>query len=169
MEAGLDSEKKLSQTSKVLKPLELELYRLAPTDAVLERRIVLIEGIVWAAVLPDAPVPALEPTVSWRKWAFELVHLTLHHAHRTAGETFQLLRRMAYWSSLSKDLDVCMSKCEACQRVRARPVQGPLRSITGQDSMRRTIPRSDVIIDVQGPYTRAEGVSSTASPTIAQH
>ena len=119
--------------------------------------------------LANNPVPALEPAVSWRKWAFELVHLTLHHAHRTAGETFQYLRRMAYWPNLSKDLDLWMSKCEACQRVRARPVQGPLRSITGQDAMRQNIPWSDVIIDVQGPYTRAEGVSSTASPTTARH
>ena len=32
-----------------------------------------------------------------------------------------------------------------------------MRSLTADDSMRTKVPWSDVVIDVQGPYTRAEG------------
>ena len=33
----------------------------------------------------------------------------------------------------------------------------PMRSIQGDDSARCRFPWADVIVDVQGPYTRAEG------------
>ena len=77
--------------------------------------------------------------------------------HRTAGETFQILRRLGYWKNMLKDLERWLYACQPCQKVRSKPVQGPMRSLTGDDAMRTKVPWSDVIVDVQGPYTRAEG------------
>ncbi len=107
--------------------------------------------------MTDDVVPCLEPSRTWRRWAFELSHLTLTNPHRTAGETYQFLRRLAYWGSMVHDLHSWLSGCTSCQKVRSKPAQGPLRSLTGDDSTRTKVPWSDVIVDVQGPYTRAEG------------
>ena len=58
---------------------------------------------------------------------------------------------------MSNDLHTWMFHCQACQKVRARPATGPMRSISEDNSMRAKVPWSDVIVDVQGPYTTAEG------------
>ena len=119
--------------------------------------MILAEARHWVAAMPDSPVPSLNPGRSWRKWAYELSHETFMNPHRSAGETFQLLRRLAYWKTMVKDMHHWLYDCVPCQKVRSKPVQGPMRSITGDGAMRCKVPWSDVIIDVQGPYTRAEG------------
>ena len=139
----------------LLKPTELLTYRLDPLDDVLEKKVVLAEGVLWAPVIPDLQMTAGGKT--WRKWLFELAHATVLNPHRSSGESFQLLRRMGFWETLGTDFSKWFSQCEVCQRYRSRPVQPPLRSTTADDCMRSKLPWSDVIIDVQGPYTRAEG------------
>ena len=123
----------------------------------LKRRVFLADARYWVPVMPDDSVPCLEPSKSWRRWAFELSHLTFVNPHRTACETFQILRRLGYWRSMVRDLERWLYACQPCQKVRSKPVQGPMRSLTGNDAMRTKVPWSDVIVDVQGPYTRAEG------------
>ena len=63
--------------------------------------------------MPDDSVPCLEPSKSWCRWAFELSHLTFVNPHRTAGETFQILRRLGYWKSMVKDLERWLYACRA--------------------------------------------------------
>ena len=138
-----------------LKPVELATYRLSPWDDVLEKRLVLAEGALWVPAIPDSMMHIGD--ISWRKRLFNYAHATLLNPHRAAGESYQLLRRMGFWDTLGTDFNKWFSACEACQRYRARPVQPPLRSTTADDRMRSKLPWTDVIIDVQGPYTRAEG------------
>lgn len=57
----------------------------------------------------------------------------------------------------SADFDAWIDGCLVCQLCRATLVAGPLRSPTADDAQRLKAPWSDVMIDVQGPYTRAEG------------
>ncbi len=93
------------QSRAGFKPKELEEYRLNPLDDVLERRVFLADARYWVPVMPDDSVPCLEPSKSWRRWAFELSHLTFVNPDRTAGETFQILRRLGYWKNMLKDLE----------------------------------------------------------------
>ena len=87
-----------------LKQSDLREYRQNPLDDVLERRVFLADARYWVPVMPDDSVPCLEPSKSWCRWAFELSHLTFVNPHRTAGETYQILRRLGYWKSLVRDL-----------------------------------------------------------------
>ena len=157
LEAAVDSAKALEAASKPLKPVEILQYRLHPLDHVLEKRLIFADGALWVPMLPAEHVPGLVPGVSWRRWAYELVHTTMLHAHRPPGETYQLLRRLGYWKSLVKDLHQWLFECRTCQNHRSQPVQPPMQSITAQDALRSRPPWTDVIIDVQGPYTKAEG------------
>ena len=58
-----------------LGPKELEEFRHNPLDGVLERRVFLADARCWVPVMPDDTVPCLEPSKSWRRWAFEHSHL----------------------------------------------------------------------------------------------
>ena len=80
----------------MLKSKELEEYRLSPLDNVLERRMYLADARYWVPVMPDDSVPCLVPSISWRRWSFELSHLTFMNPRRTGGETFQIMRRLGY-------------------------------------------------------------------------
>ena len=124
----------------MLKTKELEEYRLCPLDNVLERRVFLADARYWVPVMPDDSVPCLVPSTSWRRWAFELSHLTFINPQRTGGETFQIMRRLGYWKNMSADMDRWLYACQPCQKVRSKPVQGPMRSITGDDAMRTKVP-----------------------------
>ena len=150
-----------------LKPLELAEYRLAPDDGVLEKRVLLGSCCLWVPVVPDMPVPGEPSKVGWRRWLYDHCHSTFLNPHRPAGESFQQLRRCGFWETLTVDFNRWYSECEVCHRHRARPVAAPLRSITGDDSLRSRLPWSDVIVDVQGPYTKGEGANFMCSPTTA--
>ncbi len=77
--------------------------------------------------------------------------------HRTGNETFQVLRRMAYWDGLGTDCDRFYKACLVCIKFRSHPTQGPYRSMLADPGSAVVLPYQDVIIDVQGPFTKAEG------------
>ena len=143
--------------ASTLSSVETLDYRLAPEDELLEKKVLLASCCLWVPVLPDSSVPGEPSGVSWRRWLFDYCHATFLNPHRAAGESFQMLRRSGYWDSLTVDFNRWYSECEVCHRHRAKPVAAPLRSITGADEIRQRLPWSDVIVDVQGPYTKAEG------------
>ena len=84
-------------------------------------------------------------------------HSTFMNPHRNAAETFQVLRRMAYWDSLARDCDRFYLSCMTCRKLHSHPMQGPFRSPLADDSKADVLPWTDVIIDCQGPFTKAEG------------
>ena len=88
---------------------------------------------------------------------YEFAHASALNPHRSAGETFQMLKRMGWWDSMGPDFNRWYSACESCQKYRTKTVQPPLRSTLADDRMRLKLPWSDVLIDAQGPYTMAEG------------
>ncbi len=57
-----------------LKQSELQVYKLNPVEVILERRVILADARYWVLVMPDDVAPCLEPSKSWRSWAFELSH-----------------------------------------------------------------------------------------------
>ena len=85
-----------SLAMKKLSNRELREYRLNPLDDVIEKQVIFVEAVHWVAALPDEFVPCNELGKSWRRWAFELSHLTFLNPHRTAGETYQIFQRLAY-------------------------------------------------------------------------
>ena len=88
---------------------------------------------------------------------FDHAHLTLVNPHRNASDTYQVLRRMAYWDSLAMDCDRFYSTCSVCQKLHSHALQAPFRSPLADDGDAGTLPWRDVIIDCQGPFTKAEG------------
>ena len=86
-----------------------------------------------------------------------MAHEAFLNAHRTANETFQILRRMAYWDSMSADSDAWYLQCLICLQYRGTVIRPPTRSGLGDDASVEVLPWCDVIIDMQGPFTRAEG------------
>ena len=137
--------------------VEAASYRLAPDDEVLEREVHFENVVLWVPVTPSSPAHGEGSAVSWRKWLFDYCHKTFVDPHRTQGETWQILKRCGYWDSMSPDFSKWYYQCEECQRTRSMPVAAPTRSTMGDDSLRRKLPWSDVIVDVQGPYTTSEG------------
>jgi hypothetical protein len=137
--------------------IEAQTYRLSPEDDVLEKQVLLHCAVIWVPCIPDTQMPSEMDKISWRQWLFRHAHTAFLQSHRKGGETFQALRRMGYWATLNRDFDVWYAACEVCHAYRTMPVQGPLRSILGSDKFLGTLPWTDVIVDVQGPYTRAEG------------
>ena len=140
-----------------MKPGERAMYRLHPQDDVLEYKVLLAGCCLWVPLIPDVDVEGEPTRISWRRWLFEFAHASALNPHRSPGESFQILRRTGYWSTMGPDFNRWYSACQACQRYRARPVQPPMRSTLADDQMRAKLPWTDVLIDVQGPYTKAEG------------
>ena len=79
-------------------------YRLAPTDGVLEYKVVLTTAVIWVPVIPEG---------EWRYWVF----CWAHGCHRTANETFQILRRAAYWPGIQTASDKFVRDCPVCLSV----------------------------------------------------
>ena len=98
-----------------------------------------------------------EGKLSWRRWLFDQAHNTFLNPHRTVGETFQIVRCMGYWESLAKDCDDWYLACKICQQHRAQGLRPPTRSLLADDAHAVVLLWLDVIIDMQGPYTKAEG------------
>ena len=44
----------------------------------------------------------------------------------------------------------------ACQQFRSHAVLPPMRNILADDQLLEVLPWTDVLVDVQAPYTRAE-------------
>ena len=83
-------------------------------------------------------------------------HESFLNPHRTSSETFQVVRRMGFWESLAADVSQWCLECAACRRFRGHVVLPPQRSMLADDQLLQALPWLDVIIDVQGPYTKAE-------------
>ena len=129
--------------------LVTDLYRLAPTDGVLEYKVVLSTAVIWVPVIPEG---------AWRYWIFLWAHGDGALAcHRTANETFQVLRRAAHWPGIQTSSDKFVRECSVCLQYRSQPLQPPYRSPLADDAATVKMPWQDVVIDVQGPFTKAEG------------
>ena len=48
-------------------------------------------------------------------------------------------------------------ECETCRKFLGKPMRPPMKSVLADDGRASLLPWTDVMIDVQGPYTRAEG------------
>ena len=139
-----------------LRPLALELYRVAE-DGVLEREVIFVHGAQWVPYIPSGHPPWTTQR-TWRKWCFGLSHETMVHPHRPFPDTLQVLRRMGFWPTLVSDSKLWYSLCTVCLRNRGSTVRPPQRTLAGDEAkMEEVLPWVDVMIDVQGPYTKAEG------------
>ena len=123
----------------------------------LEVKVILAVAVLWVPFIPKGMMPLLAEPVSWRFWLFQQTHETFFNPHRPASETFQLLRRLGYWETLATDLDRWYAQCAVCQQYRSHPVPAPARSVLADDALTVVLPWHDVIIDCQGPFTKAEG------------
>ena len=133
-------------------------WRLAPVDGVLERFVVFSVAALWLPWLPATSSPAAVDghPVSWRRWVFLHAHESFLNPHRTSAETFQVTRRIGYWATLAADVNQWCLNCAVCRRFRGHSVLPPMRSMLADDQLATSLPWTDVIIDVQGPFTRAE-------------
>ena len=141
-----------AQSFHKLSESELNSLRLCPEDGVLEYRLSDTQGsmVRWVPVVPAVQLPPdlSEEPVSWRKWLFDQCHSGLLQAHRPQDQTFHLLRRTAYWSSLARDCARWCSECEACIQFRStRLATGPLKSMLGSSEQILKLPWQEVIID----------------------
>ena len=81
-------------------------FRLSPVDDVLERRVDRGTILMWVPCLPEGCIEAPgQPAILWRRWAFEQAHATFLNPHRSAGHSFQILRRLAWWHDLVRDFN----------------------------------------------------------------
>ncbi len=69
-------------TTAVMKPLEIDEYRLAPQDHVIEKRAHLSEAALRVPVVPDAVVPGVLPPIKCGRWMFDLAPQTLWNPRR---------------------------------------------------------------------------------------
>ena len=134
----------------------MESYRLSPLDHVLEFRVILAASVLWVPVIPHGQMPLDSKPITWRRWLFECAHCVVVNAHRSATETFHVLRRMGYWPTLAADSERWCQQCHECLRLRGQTVQPPMRSIQVDERLTKVLPWHDVIIDMQGPFTRSE-------------
>ena len=145
---------------KGLSSAELSSYRLNPLDGVFEY-LLHMPGqslTLWVPVIPASPCVFGDGAMSWRKWLFTHCHEGLLNAHRPESETYHLLRRMCYWSSMAKDCNRWCCECMTCTKFRStRLSTGPMKSVLGDEKMAGKLPWTDVIIDVTGPFAAAEG------------
>ena len=141
-----------------LSSLYTDSYRLAPTDGVLEFRAIFTTFVLWVPICPNGRIELAEGSITWKEWMWQMAHgRGVDSAHRSGNETFQILKRMTFWESMPTDSDRYYRDCTVCLKYRSHPVQGPYRSILADPASVITLPWSDVIIDMQGPFTKAEG------------
>ena len=93
----------------------------------------------------------------WRRWLFEHAHAAALNPHRAEAETTHILERMGWWDSLVHDAQSWYLACEVCNLHRGRILRPPMRSVLADASRSEILPWMDVIIDVQGPFTKGEG------------
>ena len=138
-----------------LRPLVADTMRLA-SDGVLESLVLLHQGEAWVPYLPAQPMPYTVPEVTWRRWLFDQVLASFTQNHRTFMETFSLLRRSAHWPYLARDSAEWHRQCSVCAQYRGATMRPPMKSIYAQEAHVETFPWEDVIIDVQGPFSKSE-------------
>ena len=114
-----------------LRPAVAQTVRLAD-DGVLEPRVLLHQGEPWVPYLPNEAMPYTAPEVSWRRWVFDQLHCSLMHSHRTYAETYNLMRRTAYWPYMARDCAEWHKLCEVCAQNRGSTMRPPMKSIYAQ-------------------------------------
>ena len=126
---------------------------------VLEYKLDLPGGQIsrWVPVIPGVKCPYSAEGHSWLRWLFDCHHEAPLDPHRTETQTYHLVRRSGYWAAMAKDVNRWCFECEPCMKFRStRTATGPLKSILGQEVNVGKLPWTDVIIDVQGPFTKAK-------------
>jgi hypothetical protein len=93
--------------------------------------------------------------MTWRQWLFSQCHCTFTEPHRRSGPTFQLLRRVGWWPSLTHDFNKWYWSC-SCRRHRAQAVQAPLRSLLADEGRAELLPWCDIMFDVQGACPKSD-------------
>ena len=95
--------------------------------------------------------------MTWRKWMWKMSHETVINAHRSERETSKIVERQGWWATLARDCADWYLQCVVCQQYRGTPMRPLTRSTAASDALSALLPWQDVIIDVTGPFTRAEG------------
>ena len=101
-------------------------------------------------------MPLVSEPITWRRWAFEHAHNAYLNSHRTAMETYHVLKRMGYWDTMTADCDRWCAECETCLSHRGQTLHPPMRSVLADTGLSEVLPWHDVIVDMQGPFTKAE-------------
>ena len=130
-------------------------YRLGK-GGVLETEQILAQGLLWVPVIPATAMPFISPEVGWQRWLFDQHHKTFLNPHRPFAATLHLLKRTGWWSTMAGDCHRWYLECRVCLQFRATATRPPTRSMLGSDEAMETLPWEDVVIDVQGPFTRSD-------------
>ena len=68
-----------------------------------------------------------------------------------------MVKKMGHWHSMAKDIHRWVVECQACFRFRStRLATGPMKSLLGDEEHAHKLPWTDVIVDIIGPFTRAD-------------
>ena len=135
-------------------------YRLNPEDGVLERSVFACKASIWVPVMPTTILPPewfhgeSREDLTWRLYAFERAHLPFLEPHRPSGNTWQVLKRIAFWPTMMRDFTIWMNNCAVCHQYRTVGVMAPMRSTLSSINEFAKLPWKDVIIDCQGPFTK---------------
>ena len=114
-------------------------------------------GILHVLVIPAVTCSLVLEVMSWRKWLWKMSHQTMLNTRRSDSETCNILERMGWWPTLARDSADWFRQCTVCHAHRGTPMRPPTRSTAASDAMSALLPWQDVLIDVTGPFTRAEG------------
>ena len=137
--------------------VNLDQFRLNPLNDVLEFERRLVVGLLYVPVIPKVACSLTESTITWRRYLFLTAHETMMNPHRSPDQTLRILERMGWWPTLARDCaDWCL-ECVVCVQYRGTAMRPPTKSTAAGDAMSALLPWQDVIIDVTGPFTRAEG------------
>ena len=148
LKASRNEDDPRARPQPLLSKLNLECYRLA-LDHVIERRVNITSTVLWVPVLPNVSMPLVTEPITWRRWAFEHAHNSYLNPHRSATETYHILRRMGYWDTLIADCDRWCAECETCLSHRGQTLHPPLRNILADSGLAEVLPWCDVIVDMK--------------------
>ena len=65
----------------------------------------------WVVVVPDGE---FRPEGSWKSFIYDQCHHGHFGAHHPADRTTMLIRRIAYWDALRKDIQERVDRCWVC-------------------------------------------------------
>ena len=95
-----------------------EGYKRA-ADGMLEKEVSLPGGAVSTVpVVPNGV--AASSGVTWRKACYLQFHCGVFGAHRSAEETYALMKRVVWWATMKEDINSWVGKCLTCFKARSR-------------------------------------------------
>ena len=89
-------------------------YRVA-TDGVLEKSVSTKGGQAYVPVVPDGD---LGTNATWKWWCFLHCPTGIFSGHRLGDQTFELMARIMWWSSMHKEVKRWADECDTCIRFR---------------------------------------------------